>query len=690
MGEGHISFKNGNIASPSGMYVIHCNLANSTSWVLDTGCGSHLCSNSQGLRRSRKLDKGEMDLRVGNGARIAALAVGSYFISLPSGFVLELENCYYVPSITRNIISISSLDSKGFSFQFKDNSCSFALNGMFYGSAQQENGLYVLDTSKHIYNINTKKAKTGDSDLTFLWHCRLGHINIKRMELLQRKGILESFDLEKIDQCESCLLGKMTKQPFSKVGERASELLGLIHTDVCGPMSTKARGEFSYFITFTDDFSRYGYIYLMKHKSESFEKFREFQNEVENQHGKKIKALRSDRGGEYLSHEFDDHLKECGILSELTAPGTPQWNGVSERRNRTLLDMVRSMMGQDELPLQFWGHALQTAVLTLNRAPSKAVEKTPYELWTGKLPKLSFLKIWGCEAYVKRLISDKLQPKSDKCFFVGYPKETMGYYFYNKSDNKVFVARDDVFLERNHISKLTSGRIIDLEEIRDEQRTQNSLEAVQVDEPPRSLEEPVGVVPQNVVAPRKTYKTKVQPDRWTGVLLTENLDVLILDSDEPLTYKQAMTSPSSIKWLEAMQSEIDSMSENQVWDLVDLPDGFTPIGCKWVFKLKKDKDGIVYIYKARLVAKGYRQVHGVDYDETFSPVAMLKSIRIILAIAAFHDYEIWKNSFLNGVLEATVFMMQPEGFVDQKNQGKVCKLKKSIYGLKQASRSWNK
>ena len=116
-------------------------------------------------------------------------------------------------------------------------------------------------------------------------------------------------------------------------------------------------------------------------------------------------------------------------------------------------------------------------------------------------------------------------------------------------------------MERNHISKLTSGRIIDLEEIRDEQRTQNSLEAVQVDEPPRSLEEPVGVVPQNVVAPRKSKRTIFQPDRWTDVLLTENLDVLILDSDEPLTYKQAMTSPSSTKWLEAMQSEIDSMSE---------------------------------------------------------------------------------------------------------------------------------
>jgi hypothetical protein len=184
----------------------------------------------------------------------------------------------------------------------------------------------------------------------------------------------------------------------------------------------------------------------MRHKSESFEKFKEFQNEVQNQLGKTIKYLRSDRGGEYLSLEFGDHLKKCGIVPQLTPPGMPQWNGVSERRNRTLLDMVRPMMSQADHPLSFWGYALETAAFTLNRVPSKSVEKTPYEIWTGKRPELSFLKVWGCEAYVKSLMSDKLTPKSDKCFFVGYPRETKGYYFYNKTEGKVFVARNGVFL----------------------------------------------------------------------------------------------------------------------------------------------------------------------------------------------------------------------------------------------------
>jgi hypothetical protein len=122
----------------------------------------------------------------------------------------------------------------------------------------------------------------------------------------------------------------MTKAPFTGQSERASDLLGLVHTDVCGPMSSVARGGFQYFITFTDDFSRYGYIYPMRDKSESFEKFEELQNEVQNQLGKTIKFLRSNRGGEYLSLEFSYHLKQCGIVPQLTPPRMPQWNDMSE------------------------------------------------------------------------------------------------------------------------------------------------------------------------------------------------------------------------------------------------------------------------------------------------------------------------------------------------------------------------
>ena len=171
----------------------------------------------------------------------------------------------------------------------------------------------------------------------------------------------------------------MTKSPFTGHGERVNELLGLVHTDVCGPMTTQAREGYSYFITFIDDLSRFGHVYLMKYKSKAFDKFKEYQSMVEKQTRHSIKALRSDQGGEYLFGEFLNHLKDKGIISE-SNPYTSQLNGVAERRNCTLLDMVRSMMSFIDLFISFWGHALKTTAHILNRVPSKSVSSTPYEL----------------------------------------------------------------------------------------------------------------------------------------------------------------------------------------------------------------------------------------------------------------------------------------------------------------------
>ena len=172
----------------------------------------------------------------------------------------------------------------------------------------------------------------------------------------------------------------MTKRPFTIKELRVEEPLGLIHSDVYGPFATQARRGYEYYVTFIDDYSRYGYVYLMRRKSETFEKFKEFHVEAEKQLVKSLKILRSDRGGEYLDSEFTDYLIENGIVSQLTAPGTLPQNGVAEWRNRILLDMVRSIMSYSTLPNSFWGYALQTVADILNIVPSKAVQKTPMEL----------------------------------------------------------------------------------------------------------------------------------------------------------------------------------------------------------------------------------------------------------------------------------------------------------------------
>ncbi|GJV41454.1 retrotransposon protein, putative, ty1-copia subclass [Tanacetum coccineum] len=428
-----------------------------------------------GFKEEKKLSYGDQYLQVGNGTQAAVEAIGMFDLVLPSGLVLKLNYCYYAPSIVRGVVSLSCLLDLGFHHTIASNGISVSLNGIFYFSAISVNDLPIL--------------------------ARLA------LNMLHVKFFCKNIDEESFDKCESCISGKMTKKPFNKNIERATDLLGLIHTDVCGPLRHVSRKGASYFLTFTDDFSRYGYVYLLKHKHEVFETFKVFKAEVEfTILGKKIKALRSDRGGEYLSQEFKDYLSENGIVQHLTSPYTPQQNGVSERRNRTLLDMVRSMFNLTTLPLSFWDYALESAVRILNMVPTKKVDKTPYEIWHGKAPNLSYLKVWGCEAYVKRDSADKLQQRSVKCIFVGYPKETMGYYFYFPPENKVIVARYRDFLERDLKSQEFSGGDYDLED--DHMDTLLSENTSEIPVEPESLGPPPELIPV-----RRSERTTRAPNR---------------------------------------------------------------------------------------------------------------------------------------------------------------------------------
>ena len=235
-------------------------------------------------------------------------------------------------------------------------------------------------------------------------------------------------------------------------------------------------------------------------------------------------------------------------------PGTPHHNGVSERHNRTLLDIVQSMMSLTDLPLSFRGYALETAAFTLNRAPSKSVEMTLYELWFSKKPKLSFLKVWGCDAYVKKLQPDKLEPKSEKCVFIGYPKETVGYTFYHRSEGKIFVAKNGSFLEKEFLSKEVSGGKVELDEVvvpSLELESSSSQKSVPVMPTPMSEEvndDDHETSDQVATELRRSTRTRSAPE-WYG---NPVLEIMLLDNGEPSNYEEAMAGPDSNKWLEAM------------------------------------------------------------------------------------------------------------------------------------------
>ena len=280
-----------------------------------------------------------------------------------------------------------------------------------------------------------------------LWHKRLGHISKERVERLIKNDILSSLDFEDMKICVDCIRGKLSKAK-NKGDSRSSDLLEIVHIDISGPYSTSICGS-RYFLTFIDDFSRYGYLYLIKEKSNALDKFKVFKLEVEKQLGKVIKIVRSDRGGEYYGRHgdvgqhmgpFAKYLQNCGIIAQYTMLGSLEQNGVAERRNRTLKDMM-SMMSRSNLPEYLWGEGIKTANYILNRVPSKSVPKTPFELWTSRKPSLNHFRVWRCPAEVRLYNPQvkKLDPRTIRCYFIGYPDHSKGYKFYNPTHGQRIV-----------------------------------------------------------------------------------------------------------------------------------------------------------------------------------------------------------------------------------------------------------
>ncbi|GJZ97390.1 RNA-directed DNA polymerase, eukaryota, reverse transcriptase zinc-binding domain protein [Tanacetum coccineum] len=271
----------------------------------------------------------------------------------------------------------------------------------------------------------------------FLWHKRLGHISKERLQRLVKNEILPNLDFTNFGLCVECIKGKQTKHR-KKGAIRSNDLFEIIHTNICGPFDTPSFTGEKYFITFIDDFSCYGYVYLLHEKSQSINALEVFVNEVERQLDKKVNIVRSDRGGEYYRKNdesgqclgpFAKFLESHSICAQYTMPGTPQQNGVAERRNRTLMEMVRSMISKSSLPKSLWIYALRTAVYLLNRVPSKSVPKTPFELWTGRKPSLKHLHVWGCptKARVYNPQEKKLDSRTVRGYFIGYPEKSKGY-----------------------------------------------------------------------------------------------------------------------------------------------------------------------------------------------------------------------------------------------------------------------
>lgn len=475
--------------------------------------------------------------------------------------------------------------------------------------------MYYLNFQRETESSNSAKA---DSDLSkeMLWHKRYGHLGAQNLNKLANDNLVTGFDFDvktEVDFCEPCVHGKLHKCPLPTNGaRRADEPLGLVHSDVCGKMTPKSAGGAEYLLTFTDDKTRYVWVYALKQKSEVFSKFCEWKALVEKSSGHKLKTLRTDSGGEFMTSEFQNFLKIEGVRHELTVPKTPQQNGVAGRLNRTPVESARTMLIQAKLPQKFSVEALNTTVYLHNRSPTRALDSaTPSEAWTGVKPDVKHLRSFGCTAYahIPKDERKKFDSNTRKCVFLGYGTETKGYRLYDCERQRVIFSRDVKFNEK-----------------------ESGIEK----EPSDGTDELITIeLSSNDSAAQDTETTKWQSTRERRPPSRHGEWVTVASEDiaEPTTVREALSGPYAEQWHKAMQQEINSLHKHNVWTLTELPEGRKVIGSKWVFKVKHNADGSVEKHKARLVAQGFSQKYGVDYDETFSPVVRFESIRTVIALA---------------------------------------------------------
>ncbi|GJW21496.1 putative RNA-directed DNA polymerase [Tanacetum coccineum] len=576
-------------------------------WFLDSGCSNHMCGNKD---RFVDLDSSfSTSVKLGNNTRMMVIGKGRVKLFL-NGSTFIINDVYYVPDLKNNLLSIRQLQQKGLSFLFQLDVCKVfhQEKGLIFQSYMSTNRMFPI--SKVMGDNKEQKTEgcmyTSDEDNAKLWHERMGHLGNSGMQTLQAKHMvrdLPNFAINKL-VCEDCMVGKQTKEVIPKTSNwRVGEILELVHSDICGPITPSSHTGNMYFLSFIDDYSRKGWVYLLAEKSQALESFKQFKKKVETETGKTVKPLRTDRGGEYLSDDFKAFCLEHGVKRQLTTSYSPQQNGVAERKNRTVVNMVVSMIAAKKMPKKFWGEATVWSFYVLNRCPTKALTNmTPQEAWSGIKPTVNHFRIWGSIAHVHipKQKRTKLDAKSFICILTGVSEESKAYRLIDPHTFKVIVSKDVVFEEHrswnwNQAENKEDGQEIvwgDYDFIDDDYEFVNAHhpgqdhEVVQDENSsPMSAESAAGPsIP--AFGEGRTQRVR-RPPTYLSDYFVGNEEELELDDDEvmftdlihqdPIHYEDAAKDE---KWKKAMDLEIFAIEKNQTWELVDLPKGAKCIGVK--------------------------------------------------------------------------------------------------------------
>uniref|UniRef100_A0A2N9ICW1 Integrase catalytic domain-containing protein n=1 Tax=Fagus sylvatica TaxID=28930 RepID=A0A2N9ICW1_FAGSY len=525
---------------------------------------------------------------------------------------------------------------------------------------------------------------TSSSPSLSLWHSRLGHASSSRVQQLVSKGLLGPVSKDNFDYV-SCQLGKQPALPFQNNESMSTGIFNLIHSDVWGPSPINSIGRSRYFVVFVDDYSRYSWVFLMRSRDELLNIYRNFANMVKTQFSKTIKVFRSDNARELTQHAFEHILYSHGTVHQFSCPGTSQQNGRAERKLRHILDTVRALLLSSKVPVPFWGEAVLTAVHTINRIPSPTISnQTPYERFFGSPPHYQHLRSFGsaCFVLLQPHEHNKLEPRSRLCCFLGYGETQKGYRCYDPIAHRLRVSRHVVFWEHRLFIEVSQFRpSFSLSSLSDlfpevstpspelfppspevstsipQTKSSDHSFGLSSKETPYSSPESLAPAPSEDPAPATTLFRSSRVTSLPSHLRDFHCYTALATLHEPHSYREASSNPL---WQAAMTEELDALSRNP------------------------------YLGPAHLVAKGFTQEYGIDYEETFAPVARLSPVRTLLAVAASHQWKLFqidvKNAFLNGDLSEEVYMQPPPGLSHPPD--KVCRLRHALYGLKHAPRAW--
>ncbi|GJW03817.1 retrovirus-related pol polyprotein from transposon TNT 1-94 [Tanacetum coccineum] len=531
--------------------------------------------------------------------------------------------------------------------KLSDNSLKKAKRGNFWDSvleiAFRKHSCFVCDMN----GVDLHKASKIKS---WLWHRRLNHLNFGTINDLARKDLvrgLPRLKFEKDHLCSACQLGKSKKYSHKPKTENTNmEVLHTLHMDLCGPMRVQSINGKKYILVIVDDYSRFTWVKFLRSKDETPEFVINFLKQIQVGLNKIVRYIRTDNGTEFVNQVMSKYYEGVGIFHQKSVPRTPQQNGIVERQNRTLMEAARTMMIFSKAPMFLWAAAVATACTSKSTTFAHDAPSTSISPSSSVILSLVLHQVVAAGPTVE----DTLITQATLHPLVNPVTREPGS------------------------AQSSSGDV-------------SIAEPNQVNQPPDHLrkwskDHPLDNIVGNPSRPVSTRKQLASDALWC-CYHTE------LSKVEPKNFKMAVIEDC---WFQAMQDEIHEFDRLEVWELVPRPVYVMVIALKWIYKVKLDEYGDVLKNKARLVAKGYRQEEGIDFEESFAPVARIEAIRIFIANAASKNMVIYqmdvKTAFLNGDLQEEVFVSQPEGFEDPKHPTHVYRLKKALYGLKQAPRAW--